>query len=176
MTLTNTEIVEQVLIKLDGWVLSDRLNEVESDIIDDSIEDDIDDSFNIDDVTDMLDSNTNDNTEPEIIITDNTTEDEILNDLEYNKKISSNEILQYYHDASEYSKSYLQRTDLDMIPVYDTAIIFWTAGLIWEKYNQKENSQLDDTNPNPWGYGDKLVIQAKEMLKPYRSGFVFRAF
>lgn len=172
MVLTNNEIVEQTLIKLDGWVLSDKIIEDETDIIDDSIEDDITDSFNIDDVTDMLDSNT----EPEIIITDNTNEDEILNDLEYNKKISSNEILQFYNDALEYSKSYLQRTDIEKIPVYDTAITFWTAGLIWEKYNQKENNMLDDTNPNPWGYGDKLIIQAKEMLKPFKAGFVFCAF
>lgn len=174
MVLTNNEIVNQVLIKLDGWVLSDRLIESESDINDDDTENNIDDSINVDDVTDILDSD--DNTETEILITDNTTEDEILNDLEYNKKITSREILQFYNDASEYSKSYLQRTDTEQIPVYDTAIIFWTAGLIWEKYNQKENNMLDDTNPNPWGYGDKLIIQAKEMLKPYKVGFVFRAF
>ena len=122
-----TEINEQVLLKLDGWVLD----------------------------------------------TDIKTKE--LTDMDYNKSITSDEIQDYYNDAIQYSMSYLQRTDTENIPVYDTAVIFWTAGLIWEKYNVKKDSQLDETNPNPWGYGDKLIIQAKEMLKPYKDYF-FTAF
>lgn len=127
MTLTNTEIIEQTLIKLDGWVLDETI----------------------------------------------TTEE--LTDLDYNKSITSKEILDFYKDAESYIKSYLQNPQPYTIPVYDTAVIFWTAGLIWEKYNVKKDSQLDETNPNPWGYGDKLIIQAKEMLKPFKS-YSFTAF
>ena len=160
MSLTNTEIIEQTLIKLDGWVLSDPIIEESVTDINEGSDDSENESVNIDDTVE---------------IDEFLTETEI-DDLEYNKKISREEILSFYNDATEYSKSYLQRPDTWKIPVYDTAIIFWTAGLIWEKYNQKENSQLDDTNPNPWGYGDKLIIQAKEMLKPFKAGFVFHAY
>lgn len=160
MTLNNKEIIEQTLIKLDGWVLSDNL-------IDDSVNENEDTIEN----TENESTNITNNDEN---INDLFNED-IQDDLTYNKKVTSKEILQFYNDATEYSKSYLKRTDTDLIPVYDTAIIFWTAGLIWEKYNVKENNLLDDTNPNPWGYGDKLIIQAKEMLKPYKS-YSFTAF
>lgn len=125
--MEDNEIVEQVLLKLDGWVLDTAI-----------------------------------------------VEDE-LTDLDYNKTITQKEILDFYNDAVEYIASYLQRTDNENIPVYDTAVVFWTAGLIWEKYNVKKDSQLDETNPNPWGYGDKLIIQAREMLKPYKS-YSFVAF
>lgn len=127
--MEDKDIIEQTLLKLDGWVLIDENNDT----------------------------------------------DDVLDDLTFNKQISSDEIINFYNNANEYAQSYLQRTDTVNIPVYNTAIIFWTAGLIWEKYNVKENNLLDDTNPNPWGYGDKLIIQAKEMLKPYKS-YVFNAF
>ena len=101
-------------------------------------------------------------------------EDE-LTDMDYNKSVTETEILDTYDDAFNYCISYLQREDFENIPVIDTALIFWTAGILWQKYNQNINNQLDETNPNPFGYGDKLVIQAKEMLKPYKQ-YSFRAY
>lgn len=98
-----------------------------------------------------------------------------LTDMDYNKSITEKEILDTYEDVTNYAISYLQRQDLTNIPVIDTALIFWNAGVLWSKYNQNINNQLDETNPNPFGYGDKLVIQAKEMLKPYKS-YSFRAY
>lgn len=95
-------------------------------------------------------------------------EDE-LTDMDYNKSVTSDEIIDTYDDVVNYAESYLQRQDFENIPVIDTALIFWTAGVLWQKYNQNINNQLDETNPNPFGYGDKLVIQAKEILKPYKS-------
>ena len=115
------DIVEQVLLKLDGWVL------------------------------------------------DTTVEADNLTSMEYNKCITREEILNWYETACDYATSYLLEADTSKIAVYDTAVVMWTAGLIWSKYNQNINSQLDETNPNPFGYGDKLVIQAKEILKPYKS-------
>ena len=102
-----------------------------------------------------------------------------LTDLDYDKKISSYEILTFYEIASSYALSYLNRTEfptrlkkvenseVEVIdPIVDNAVCMWTAGKIWQKYNVRVNNNEDDTNT--LGYGDKLVIQAKEMLKPYK--------
>ena len=102
-----------------------------------------------------------------------------LTDLDYDKKISSYEILTFYEIASSYALSYLNRTEfptrlkkvenseVEVIdPVVNDAVCMWTAGKIWQKYNVRVNNNEDDTNT--LGYGDKLVIQAKEMLKPYK--------
>ena len=102
-------------------------------------------------------------------VLDTDITDKELTDMDYNKSVTRNEILYTYNDITGYAKSYLQVTDLNNIPVADTALIFWTAGVLWQKYNQQINNQLDETNVNPFGYGDRLVIQAKEMLKPYKS-------
>lgn len=102
-------------------------------------------------------------------VLDTDIESKDLQDMDYNKSVTSDEIINTYNDVTEYAKSYLQRTDLTDIPVADTALIYWTAGSLWQKYNQNINNQLDETNVNPFGYGDRLVIQAKEMLKPYKS-------
>ena len=45
------------------------------------------------------------------------------------------------------------------------ALLKWTAGLIWKKYNVKEVELTDRTNN--YGYGDQLISSAKAMLKPY---------
>lgn len=103
------------------------------------------------------------------------TETTELTDMDYNKSITAKEIIDTYTDITSYIISYLQRNDLINVPVLDTAQVFWTAGVLWQKYNQNINSQLDETNPNPFGYGDRLVIQAKEMLKPYKS-YSFTAY
>ena len=102
-----------------------------------------------------------------------------LTDLDYDKKISSYEILTFYEIASSYALAYLNRTEfptrlkkvenseVEVIdPVVNDAVCMWTAGKIWQKYNVRVNNNEDDTNT--LGYGDKLVIQAKEMLKPYK--------
>ena len=102
-------------------------------------------------------------------VLDTDINDKELTDMDYNKSVTRDEILQVYDDVTQYAISYLQRNDLSSIPVIETALIFWTAGVLWQKYNQNINNQLDETNTNPFGFGDKLVIQAKEMLKPYKS-------
>lgn len=108
-------------------------------------------------------------------VLDTQIEEDELTDMDYNKSVTSDEIINTYNDVTNYTISYLQREDFENIPVIDTALIFWTAGTLWQKYNQNINNQLDETNPNPFGYGDKLVIQAKEMLKPYKS-YSFQAY
>ena len=121
--ITDDKIVEQILLKLDGWEIIENQSEI----------------------------------------------DELL----VNKTITRQEVLDFYKDAMDYSLSYTQQPNFDNILVGITPVIFWAAGLIWNKYNIRTNNQLDDTNI--LGYGDKLVIQAKEMLKPYKL-YNFHAF
>ena len=88
-------------------------------------------------------------------------------EMDYNKKVSSEEILHFYDVAKNYALSYTQLTDFNNVPISDTAIILWTAGLLWRKYDVRPNDQIDETYSI--GYGDSLIIQAKEMLKPYKK-------
>lgn len=89
-----------------------------------------------------------------------------LDEMDYNKKVSSEEILHFYDVAENYALSYTQLNDFSNVPISHTAIILWTAGLLWRKYDVRPNDQVDETYPI--GYGDSLIIQAKEMLKPYK--------
>lgn len=120
-------IIQEVLFKLDKWIISD--------------------------------------------VDNNTTLDEIqsteYNDLDYNKKVSSEEILDFYKVAQDYALSYTQLPDFNNVPIIDTALILWTAGLLWRKYDVRPNDQIDESYTI--GYGDSLIIQAKEMLKPYKK-------
>ena len=88
-------------------------------------------------------------------------------EMDYNKKVSDEEILHFYDVANNYALSYTQLADFSNVPISDTALILWTAGLLWRKYDVRPNDQIDDTYPI--GYGDSLIIQAKEMLKPYKK-------
>ena len=87
--------------------------------------------------------------------------------MDYNKKVSRQEVLDYFNTATNYAISYTQNNDITGIDICNTALCLWTAGLLWSKYNQNISNNLDETNANPFGYGDKLVIQAKQILKPY---------
>lgn len=129
--MTDTEIIEKILLHLQGYVLEED------------------------------------------------AEDSELTDLEYDKKISSNEVIAMYRITTSYALSFLNRKEIPTEtiivedeeveipnPVVIDAIAMWTAGKIWQKYDVRVNNNEDDTTP--FGYGDKLVIQAKEMLKPFK--------
>lgn len=88
-------------------------------------------------------------------------------DMDFNKKVTSEEILHFYNVATDYALSYTHLNDLNNIPTSDTALILWTAGLLWRKYDIRQNDQIDESYPI--GYGDSLIIQAKEMLKPFKK-------
>ena len=105
--------------------------------------------------------------------------DEPISDLEYDKKVSSTEVLTFYRITTSYVKSYINQSELPTVteivedeeievtdPIVLDALSMWTAGRLWQKYNVRTNNQEDETNI--LGYGDKLVIQAKEILKPYK--------
>ena len=97
---------------------------------------------------------------------DNLSDSE-YNDFDFNKKVSSEEILHFYKVAQDYALSYTQLPNFTNIPISDTALILWTAGLLWRKYDIRPNDQIDESVSI--GYGDSLIIQAKEMLKPYKK-------
>lgn len=112
-------------------------------------------------------------------VLDTTITESEYTDLDYDKKVSSEEVLTFYHICVHYAKSYMNRMELPTIPmpvendileivdpIVEDAIIMWTAGKLWQKYNVRVNNNEDDTNT--LGYGDKLVIQAKEMLKQFK--------
>ena len=88
-------------------------------------------------------------------------------DMDFNKKVTDEEILHFHQVAINYAKSYTQLTDISNVPISDTALILWTAGLLWRKYDVRPNDQIDESYSI--GYGDSLIIQAKEMLKPYKK-------
>lgn len=108
-------------------------------------------------------------------VLDTDIKDKDLTDMDYNRAVTADEIINTYNDVTNYAMSYLQRSDFEDIPVIDTALIYWAAGSLWQKYNQNITNNLDETNVNPFGYGDRLIIQAKEMLKPYKS-YTLRAY
>lgn len=122
--MEDTEIITEILFKLDGWVLDNE-------------------------------------------------ENRSLSSTKYNKKVTSEEVLHYYDVALDYALSYTNRDDFSDVTVSDTAVILWSAGLIWNKYNVRSNNQIDETNT--LGFGDKLIVQAKEILKPFKS-YSFHAY
>lgn len=81
------------------------------------------------------------------------------------KTISREELDLFYAKGKEEVKSWIWFSYIPRIPMVHEAMLKWTAGLIWKKYNVKENELLDATNA--YGYGDQLISQAKKMLRPY---------
>lgn len=111
-------------------------------------------------------------------------EDDVLIEAEYNKLISSDEVLHFYNVAYNYALAFTKLSTFPTItktiivdeeeietteiePITFTALILWSAGLLWRKYNIRSNDQIDDSYTI--GYGDSLIIQAKEMLKGYKD-------
>ena len=94
-----------------------------------------------------------------------TEEASTLSDMDYDNKVSNSEVLSFYDVAKEYAHAYTLTSEDEELN--HTALVLWSAGLLWNKYNVRTNNQLDETNI--LGYGDKLIIQAKEMFKSSKS-------
>ena len=67
-----------------------------------------------------------------IVDIDNTTDLNENNsleyyDMDYNKKVSSEEILHFYDVAQDYALSYTQLTDFTNVPISDTALILYST-------------------------------------------------
>lgn len=107
---------------------------------------------------------------------DDVSDDNLI-DTDFNKTVSSDEVLHFFNVAYNYALSYTQLSEFPTItnntetgietteiePTAFTAIILWSAGLLYRKYNIRSNDNIDESYPV--GYGDSLIIQAKEILK-----------
>lgn len=114
------------------------------------------------------------------VLDDEVKTDE-LTDLDFNKSITSEEVLTFYNIAYNYALSYTKLSAFPTIvktvgegeeieelsPQTFTALTLWSAGLIYRKYDIRSNDQIDESVTI--GYGDSLIIQAKEMLKGYKQ-------
>lgn len=90
---------------------------------------------------------------------------EIEDALATTQTVSRKEIELFFERAKNEVKSYIWFNYIPKIPSVHEAVCKWTAGLIWKKYNVKEVELMDRTNQ--LGYGDQLIIQAQNELKPY---------
>lgn len=113
-----------------------------------------------------------------ILVDDN--EDTDLEDMNYDNAITNDEIELFYSQAlSEcltycYLVNFPTETIIDeetgeevvqMDSLFKEALYMWSAGLIWRKYDIRANDQIDDSNT--FGYGDSLIVNAKNALKPF---------
>lgn len=95
------------------------------------------------------------------------TDNPELSDLDYDKKVTVEEIEDCFNSATNYATSFCRQDELPSDnTIVNTAIDFWSAGLLWKKYDIRPDDQEDETYPV--GYGDNLIIQAKQMLKPFK--------
>jgi hypothetical protein len=107
-----------------------------------------------------------------------------LSDFDFNNEISDTELDLFYDLTVSYALSYLHLSELPtethqeiideetvdvttIKPEVQEGICTWCAGLIWNKYDVKVNENNED-DTTTYGYGDKLIIQAKSLLKSYK--------
>lgn len=79
--------------------------------------------------------------------------------------ITRKELEIFFQKGKEHVKAWIWFDYIPSNPMIHEALLKWTAGLIWKKYNVKEVELMDTTNN--YGYGDQLISSAKNMLKPY---------
>lgn len=90
---------------------------------------------------------------------------EAPNSLDEVNHISKSELDYFFDKGKEHVKAWIWFDYIPDVPPVHEALLKWTAGLIWKKYNVKEVELTDRTNN--YGYGDQLISSAKNMLKPY---------
>lgn len=91
--------------------------------------------------------------------------EEIEDSLNVVNKITESELEIYFQKGQMEVQSYLWRNDIPPVPPVHEALLQWTAGLIWKKYNIKPVELRDGTTS--LGYGDRLIAIAKRTLKNY---------
>lgn len=79
--------------------------------------------------------------------------------------VTRKELYFAFEVAKNEVKSYLWFDYIPDIKPVHMALCKWASGIIWKKYNVKEVELLDRTNS--LGYGDQLISQAKNDLRPY---------
>lgn len=92
--------------------------------------------------------------------------EEIEDSVKVVNTISFRELEDFFYKSLNQVLSYLWWDYLPRIPQVHEALIMWTAGLIWKKYNIKPVELRDGTTS--FGYGDQLITKAKNVLKNYK--------
>lgn len=102
-------------------------------------------------------------------------QDDEYAELEYDNVISEDELEDFYYQGLNQCCNYCYfleypKEEIDgqkvMNKRFETGLILWTAGLIWRKYNIRINDNMEESG-NVASYGDQLIIDAKEILKPF---------
>lgn len=93
---------------------------------------------------------------------------ESLDDADYNKIITADEVNHFYQVAKADALSYLGYPSTTILDASLQHFLYmWTAGEIYRKYDIRPTELMDETYPV--GYGDQLIISAKTGLKPYKK-------
>lgn len=108
------------------------------------------------------------------------SDDSSLEDMDYDNAVTRDEIELFYGQALAESLNYCylvnfpietvldenQNETVEMNAIFQEAVYMWCSGLIWRKYDIRANDQVDESNTV--GYGDSLIINAKQLLKPFK--------
>lgn len=97
-------------------------------------------------------------------------EEQTIQKIKANKKVSLEEVAFFYNEALTDSLSFMGRENLPTNRTVYSAVNKMAAGLLWKKYVKKSSEQLDETNP--YGYGDNLIYRSFKKLEP----FIFSTF
>ena len=91
--------------------------------------------------------------------------------LNNNLTISSAEVERFYKKGLSNCKSFMCRDYCPDDSRIMEAVCKWTAGLLYKKYNIRAGDNHEDEQMQV-GYGDSLIISAKNDLEPYRVSYV----
>ena len=158
-----TEIEEQILSHLDGWVIK-------------TITDDDSDSAETVETSVTVETTNDSNGSTTPIITDTGEVQPFITDInEYadnpNKKVTSAEVQRFYGEALDKSYVYCNRLNVEDLTsteegLFIKGVCFLTASDLWNKYNIRVNNEdLEDTYIQ--SYGGLLYKQALNILNSF---------
>jgi hypothetical protein len=110
------------------------------------------------------------------ITTDQRDELENLTEMEYDNVISEDELEDFYAQALSQCCTYCYLVNFPTETIegtvvmnrqFEQAVILWTAGLIWRKYDIRANDNVEEVGNYVISYGDQLIIDAKKQLEPF---------
>lgn len=86
-----------------------------------------------------------------------------LDSLDTVNTITYKELEIFFQKGKIMVMNYIWKDYIPRDPIVHEALLQWTAGLIWKKYNIKPVEFRDGTTS--YGYGDRLIGLAKKTLK-----------
>jgi len=88
-------------------------------------------------------------------------------DLDYNYEITESEMELTYNQTKKKVQLRIGNIELteEEWATVDSAILEWTAGVLYKKHNIRANMNVDESFPQ--GYGDGLIKEAQQLLKPF---------